>query len=213
MINPVQSGVAFPCHPPDDRFVTEWKTKAARIRISSTREISTFPFLFSCIVIEDHFHSSTSPPTNTGRRLFDLPVREIFSLISRRNQFPVQFIAFPYINFKKHFRMASTAHKTEEEYREYFDPPELLDQKCTQLAKWIAESVHGIVFTGAGISTSTGISDFRSGMNTVLETGGGVWTSLVLLSNLPDHGQYFYYPALSNHSILTVLFHFLYRTS
>ena len=33
--------------------------------------------------------------------------------------------------------MASTAIKTEEEKKEYFDPPKVLEEKVTQLAKWI----------------------------------------------------------------------------
>ena len=44
--------------------------------------------------------------------------------------------------------MASTAHKTEEEKKEYFDSPEVLDQKVTMLAKMIKESKHFIAFTG-----------------------------------------------------------------
>lgn len=71
--------------------------------------------------------------------------------------------------------MASTAHKTEEEKKEYFDSPEELEKKIDILAKIIKESEHFIVFTGAGISTSTGIPDFRSGVNTILETGPGAW--------------------------------------
>ncbi|XP_062516741.1 uncharacterized protein LOC134192074 isoform X2 [Corticium candelabrum] len=70
---------------------------------------------------------------------------------------------------------ASTAIKEEEDKREFFENPEDLEKKLELLAKWIQCSKHVIFFTGAGISTSTGIPDFRSGMNTVLETGPGVW--------------------------------------
>lgn len=71
--------------------------------------------------------------------------------------------------------MADTAHKTEEEKKEYFDSPEELDLKVTQLATWVRESRHFIAFTGAGISTSAGVPDYRSGYNTVLPTGPGAW--------------------------------------
>ena len=32
-----------------------------------------------------------------------------------------------------------------------------------------------MTFTGAGLSTSSGIPDYRSGANTVLSTGAGCW--------------------------------------
>lgn len=60
--------------------------------------------------------------------------------------------------------MASTAHKTEEEKKEYFDTEEELDKKIEILASLILQSEHFIAFTGAGISTASGIPDFRSGM-------------------------------------------------
>ena len=69
----------------------------------------------------------------------------------------------------------STAISSEKEKKEYFESEKTLSQKLDQLSEWIKESTHCIVFTGAGISTSTGIPDFRSGMNTVLDTGPGVW--------------------------------------
>lgn len=71
--------------------------------------------------------------------------------------------------------MANTALKTEEEKKEYFDTPEELEAKVTQLAAWIQESSYFTAFTGAGISTSAGIADYRSGFNTVLPTGPGCW--------------------------------------
>ena len=74
--------------------------------------------------------------------------------------------------------MASSAIKNEEEKKEYFDPPDILDKKIRKLAKYILKSGHFICFTGAGISTSCGIPDFRSGYNTVLPTGPGAWEEL-----------------------------------
>ena len=74
----------------------------------------------------------------------------------------------------------STAHKTDEEKKEYFDSPEELELKIEQLATWIKESSHFIAFTGAGISTSAGIPDFRSGKDTVLKTGPGAWEKKAL---------------------------------
>ena len=71
--------------------------------------------------------------------------------------------------------MADTAIENEEEKKEYFDSPEELDNKVTMLAEMILSSAHFTAFTGAGISTSTGIPDYRSGYNTVLETGPGCW--------------------------------------
>lgn len=71
--------------------------------------------------------------------------------------------------------MADSAHKTEEEKKEFFDAPEVLDEKVTLLAEMILTSAHFVSFTGAGISTSSGIPDYRSGFNTVLKTGPGCW--------------------------------------
>eukprot|EP00913_Durusdinium_trenchii_P029636 g27778.t1 len=50
-----------------------------------------------------------------------------------------------------------------------------LRAKCQRLADLISNARHLIAFTGAGISTGAGIADFRSGINTSLPTGPGLW--------------------------------------
>jgi mono-ADP-ribosyltransferase sirtuin 6 len=44
---------------------------------------------------------------------------------------------------------------------ELVEAPEEIDQKARQIADLIRRSKHFIVFTGAGVSTSAGIPDFR----------------------------------------------------
>ncbi|XP_050101593.1 NAD-dependent protein deacetylase Sirt6 [Anopheles aquasalis] len=51
---------------------------------------------------------------------------------------------------------------------EEFDSEELVEQKCEQLAEMMLASSHTVVHTGAGVSTSAGIPDFRGPK--------GVWT-------------------------------------
>lgn len=44
---------------------------------------------------------------------------------------------------------------------EKYDPPDILESKIRELADMIRISRHFVVHTGAGISTSAGIPDFR----------------------------------------------------
>ena len=44
---------------------------------------------------------------------------------------------------------------------EKYDPEDVVQEKITQLAQWLQASRHAVVITGAGISTSCGIPDFR----------------------------------------------------
>lgn len=52
-------------------------------------------------------------------------------------------------------------YKGEVGMNEVFDSPDVLKQKIQLLADWIKESKYTVFHTGAGISTSAGIPDFR----------------------------------------------------
>lgn len=57
--------------------------------------------------------------------------------------------------------MASTAISDPELMEERFDSEAVLQQKVDALAEMVRESRHFVTFTGAGVSTSAGIPDFR----------------------------------------------------
>lgn len=90
--------------------------------------------------------------------------------------------------------MANTAIKYEEEKIEYFDEPEVLEQKISRLAELVRNSKNFSAFTGAGLSTAAGIPDYRSGANTVVETGAGKWEKAANIEKAKKEGKLYQKP-------------------
>lgn len=93
-------------------------------------------------------------------------------------------------------------HKTEVaslRLQECEDPPDLLDKKCAQLASVISRARYLIIYTGAGISTSAKIPDYRgpNGIWTLLQKGEQVTQSLTDISQTAD-------PTLTHMAIKTL---------
>lgn len=59
--------------------------------------------------------------------------------------------------------------------QEYFDTPEQIEVSAKLVAEKLKDSKHAVAFCGAGLSTMSGIPDYRSGYQTVLATGPGKW--------------------------------------
>ena len=71
-------------------------------------------------------------------------------------------------------KVDGTSHSSQAEIQEFEDSEEVIDAKIKELADFIRASKHAVVFTGAGISTSASIPDYRGPK--------GVWT-------MRDRGQ------------------------
>ena len=97
--------------------------------------------------------------------------------------------------------MADTAFKTDEEKREYFDEPEVLEEKINKLVELIRNSKNMMAFTGAGLSTAAGIPDYRSGANTIVETGPGCWEKAANIEKARKEGKLYQPPVKTNFNV------------
>jgi len=101
--------------------------------------------------------------------------------------------------------MAHTAIP-DDEIQEFFDTEAVLQKKVKELARLIRESRHTVFYTGAGISTAAGISDFRG--------PDGVWTRRAKgLDPNPSPSRHTIIPTFSHRVLVALmqqgLLHFL----
>jgi len=85
------------------------------------------------------------------------------------------------------FIISKSGNVNEEELKEYFDDPEEVKEKVKQLAQIILASKHIVVYTGAGVSTSAKIPDYRGpkGIWTLQEKGISPHFEVTLEQALP----------------------------
>lgn len=72
-------------------------------------------------------------------------------------------------------KISSKTQKLMKTLPEIFDPLPLRLQKIKQLSSILFSAKNPLLFTGAGISTSSGVPDYRSSYQTLLKTGPGSW--------------------------------------
>ncbi|ODM90810.1 NAD-dependent protein deacetylase sirtuin-7 [Orchesella cincta] len=99
--------------------------------------------------------------------------------------------SFPQLVLEVSKLVEKRLHKKEiasERTKELEDAPEVLDMKCSQLASVISRARYLIIYTGAGISTSAKIPDYRgpNGIWTLLQKGEEVAQSLTDFSQTAD---------------------------
>jgi len=81
----------------------------------------------------------------------------------------------------------STGGMNEEELKEYFDEPQIVQEKVKILADLIRNSKHVVAYTGAGVSTSAKIPDYRGpkGVWTLQEKGLPTYCEVTLEQAFP----------------------------
>ena len=94
-----------------------------------------------------------------------------------------------------------TAIQKEEDKKEFFDDEETLERKINTLAEMIKKAEYFTAFTGAGLSTSTGIPDYRSGANTVMKTGAGCWEKAANIEKARKAGTLINPPVKTNFNV------------
>jgi len=79
----------------------------------------------------------------------------------------------------------------EEEVKEFQDPPEELEKKVKIFVEWMRKSSYMVAYTGAGISTSSGIPDYRgpNGVWTLKAQGKSPQFTVTLEQALPTSGH------------------------
>eukprot|EP01080_Neovahlkampfia_damariscottae_P003738 gene3738-6626_t len=86
----------------------------------------------------------------------------------------------------------TTSHLTQQEITEHFDDEATLKKNVKELTKLIKKSKHVVVYTGAGISTSAKIPDFRGpkGVWTLKDQGKTIENTVSVEQALPTYAHY-----------------------
>jgi mono-ADP-ribosyltransferase sirtuin 6 len=86
----------------------------------------------------------------------------------------------------------STSHKTQKEIEEHFDDEEKVDAAARQVAQLLKKSKHAVIYTGAGISTSANIPDYRgpTGVWTLKDKGLRPVNTISIEEAFPTYGHY-----------------------